>query len=798
MTLYQLGTYESHLISVPTSQVAGLTKSVPLHIGAPGYLNGYDLGSQWYEDKNYNDLGFEFSTGMRAVEVSTLTSVIVADHSTITFPFYNPNDHTTIAYSNLSAANLVKDYAPYSGSLTAGSVIYKSNQPVLSGGSVVDVQLSWTDNSIEGVSLGSPFRVHVALGHTLPYDVTLHTQIIDRGSSASGYLTSASSTLIKAGSTSADVVVSETAAPSVDLSAGVRISATLGNSLIGQNDYVVSVGRGHADVITASDGGGLATLYEGGPTKTIHLSLPSALPYAVTIHAAVSGSPQQDLAYDSDVTIAAGSLNADLRFTALRDAILEPIESGTVKLTAFGNGAALPVLNNDFIIQVKDAVLGPLGVADLTPGLNFGKTIVTTLTNAAHVVSVTPVLSSGISDASKAFLGSLSGPATLLKLGIDSTSFSLQLEKQLVQADELSKYNPDAAGHHAYAAYETAVVDYENALIKVAAVTLGKTVISGVVSAAAEIFAAGVLVELGGTGLAAGVIMGVGSAASVTAAVPILGLVVAGWTASVVYDEVLAPLVRNAIKSQFEHQLPEADFVQSYKYSHPAASTLPGLSLNSGTSDVLNGTPNNDILVGSSNPVVFDGKGGNDVITGHSGSDTVLIHANYSDSYVTTVGQSTVTVTSTDGFDTLNNIARIQFNDGVVAFDTQGNAGNAYRLYQAAFARTPDTGGLSFWTKGLDEGVDIQSVSQGFVNSAEFKSVYGVNPSNEHLIDLFYQNVLGRAGEADGINFWVGNLNRGVPLSEVLQGFAGSPENHGHVDPIIAQGILLDRSAFLV
>ena len=94
--------------------------------------------------------------------------------------------------------------------------------------------------------------------------------------------------------------------------------------------------------------------------------------------------------------------------------------------------------------------------------------------------------------------------------------------------------------------------------------------------------------------------------------------------------------------------------------------------------------------------------------------------------------------------------------------------------------------------------MDIQAVAQGFVNAAEFKSVYGTNPTNTHIVDLVYSNVLGRAGEPAGINFWVGQLNGGLSVGALLQGFAVSSENHGIVDPKIALGIVLDHTAFLV
>jgi len=52
--------------------------------------------------------------------------------------------------------------------------------------------------------------------------------------------------------------------------------------------------------------------------------------------------------------------------------------------------------------------------------------------------------------------------------------------------------------------------------------------------------------------------------------------------------------------------------------------------------------------------------------------------------------------------DTLVSIERIQFTDGTLALDESGNAGQAYRLYQAAFGRTPDTPGLSHNLNLLD------------------------------------------------------------------------------------------------
>ena len=224
-------------------------------------------------------------------------------------------------------------------------------------------------------------------------------------------------------------------------------------------------------------------------------------------------------------------------------------------------------------------------------------------------------------------------------------------------------------------------------------------------------------------------------------------------------------------------------------------------------SEILNGSQfNNEIHTGAGNDTVNGGPlndfiyldgSGTKTVDGGAGLNTVILSGattDYSDSDQAGV----ITVSGSGIAATLTNIERVQFSNAVIAFDVQGDAGNAYRLYQAAFDRTPDTAGLSFWTHQLDEGVNIQVVAQDFVNSSEFKSVYGTNPTNDHIVDLFYQNVLGRLPDQAGLAFWVNQLNAGTSVGAVLEGFAVSSENHGLVDPKLVLGIVLDQTAFLV
>ncbi|MCV6575761.1 MAG: DUF4214 domain-containing protein, partial [Cohaesibacter sp.] len=117
--------------------------------------------------------------------------------------------------------------------------------------------------------------------------------------------------------------------------------------------------------------------------------------------------------------------------------------------------------------------------------------------------------------------------------------------------------------------------------------------------------------------------------------------------------------------------------------------------------------------------------------------------------------------TQDQGVDTLIDVERLSFSDGTLALDIAGNAGQAYRIYKAAFARDPDNDGLKYWIGRVDNGTGLIDVAKGFLASTEFQTLYGTNPSNEAFIAKLYNNVLGREGEAGGFAFWQGELDSG-------------------------------------
>lgn len=150
----------------------------------------------------------------------------------------------------------------------------------------------------------------------------------------------------------------------------------------------------------------------------------------------------------------------------------------------------------------------------------------------------------------------------------------------------------------------------------------------------------------------------------------------------------------------------------------------------------------------------------------------------------------TVTHKTTAAAVTVAADARLRFYDTSLALDIDGTSGKAYRLYRAAFARTPDLPGLSYWITAMDGGATVEAVAIEFAKSAEFKTVYGAAPASADIVARYYQNVLGRQGEPAGVAYWVGLLDtKAATIAQVLYGFSESAENKDAVLATIGLGI---------
>ncbi|XLZ68347.1 DUF4214 domain-containing protein [Massilia sp. SR12] len=198
-------------------------------------------------------------------------------------------------------------------------------------------------------------------------------------------------------------------------------------------------------------------------------------------------------------------------------------------------------------------------------------------------------------------------------------------------------------------------------------------------------------------------------------------------------------------------------------------------------------------VYGTAGRDVFYSGNNSDFFAGRDGIDTVVF-ANKYEGYGFEKFDDVVHVTWKMGsyaHDTLTSVERVHFAEKTgMAFDINGNAGQAYRLYQAAFGRTPDHDGLGYWINTLDQGYSLQSAARSFINSDEFSSRFGAKTNDNEFLTALYKNVLGRAPDAEGLDYWTNTLNLGFGRDHVLAQFSESAENQAAVIGAIKKGFL--------
>lgn len=213
------------------------------------------------------------------------------------------------------------------------------------------------------------------------------------------------------------------------------------------------------------------------------------------------------------------------------------------------------------------------------------------------------------------------------------------------------------------------------------------------------------------------------------------------------------------------------------------------------------GTSATDDFSGGAGWNSFNGYGGNDIYRGGSQTDEVVFNGKRSNYALVNHGASlqVTDTTGSDGVDTLLSIERLKFSDVSIALDTgkEQVAGQAYRIYKAAFNRDPmqgDKDGLGYWIAQMDSGMDIIEVSARFIDSVEFRSLYGTNPTNADFLTRVYQNVLGRVPDQSGYEWWLNEMNTNPEKTKakVLADFAESTENQDGVIALIGGGIVYD------
>jgi hypothetical protein len=82
-------------------------------------------------------------------------------------------------------------------------------------------------------------------------------------------------------------------------------------------------------------------------------------------------------------------------------------------------------------------------------------------------------------------------------------------------------------------------------------------------------------------------------------------------------------------------------------------------------------------------------------------------------------------------------------------------------IYIASFNRAPDSLGLDYWGSRLYDGMSLQDIAQSFFDQPETISAYPSTMLTKDFVTKVYNNVLNRAPDTPGLNYWIGELGNG-------------------------------------
>lgn len=84
------------------------------------------------------------------------------------------------------------------------------------------------------------------------------------------------------------------------------------------------------------------------------------------------------------------------------------------------------------------------------------------------------------------------------------------------------------------------------------------------------------------------------------------------------------------------------------------------------------------------------------------------------------------------------------------------------KLYIAYYGRAADTAGQNYWANEMDKaGGSLNGIIDAFATAPEAQALYGSGTTVNERITVLYQNILGRAPEANGLAYWAGEVAAG-------------------------------------
>ena len=128
------------------------------------------------------------------------------------------------------------------------------------------------------------------------------------------------------------------------------------------------------------------------------------------------------------------------------------------------------------------------------------------------------------------------------------------------------------------------------------------------------------------------------------------------------------------------------------------------------------------------------------------------------------------------------NVEALAFKDTTVAVEHRADIDVIAGLYESVLGRQGDYLGVEFWATAEKSGLSLGRIALDMIASSELQARQGATFTGDaaHDVEVLYQGVFGRHGDADGVAYWAGQVAHGATLEQVAQAFVTSGEIDVH------------------
>ncbi len=127
------------------------------------------------------------------------------------------------------------------------------------------------------------------------------------------------------------------------------------------------------------------------------------------------------------------------------------------------------------------------------------------------------------------------------------------------------------------------------------------------------------------------------------------------------------------------------------------------------------------------------------------------------------------------------NAEQLRFSDTTVVLEADAGLATIAALYRTVHGRQADLYGFEFWADAHEQGSSWGTIALHMIASAEANASRGSFDGNaEHDVEILYQALFNRAGDAGGMAFWTGLMrDQGYTLEQVAGHMVQSVEMVG-------------------